>query len=63
VNKASEGFLYPLGGFCVWGGDPVNTEDFKRKLTAILSADVASVRMWQVTVALWVKMRLPQSKR
>jgi adenylate cyclase len=40
VKEASEGFLYPFGGFCVLGGDPVTTEEFKRKLTAILSADV-----------------------
>ena len=40
MNKASERFLRPLGGFCFWGGDPVNTEELKRKLTAILSADV-----------------------
>jgi adenylate cyclase len=32
--------LFPFGGFFVWGVDPVNTEEFKRKLTAILSADV-----------------------
>jgi len=41
MRKASEGFLYPLGGFCIWGGDPMAIEDFKRKLTAIFSADVA----------------------
>jgi adenylate cyclase len=40
VKKAFEGFLYPFGGFFIWGGDPMATEDFKRKLTAILSADV-----------------------
>jgi TolB-like protein/class 3 adenylate cyclase len=40
VKKAFKGFLYPFGGFCVWGGDSVNMEEFKRKLTAILSADV-----------------------
>ncbi len=32
--------MFPFGGFFVWGVDPVNTEEFKRKLTAILSADV-----------------------
>ena len=32
--------MSPLGGFYVWEGDPVNTQEFKRKLTAILSADV-----------------------
>jgi adenylate cyclase len=40
VNKASEGFLYPFVGFFIWRGDPVNTEEFKRRLTAIFSADV-----------------------
>ncbi len=40
-NKASTGQLYPLGGFCILGGDPMNTQDFKRKLTAVFSADVA----------------------
>jgi adenylate cyclase len=38
-NKASKGFLYPSEVFD-FGGDPVSTEDFKRRLTAILSADV-----------------------
>jgi TolB-like protein/class 3 adenylate cyclase len=41
VKEASEGFLYPFGGFCVLGGDLMNQEGFKRKLTAVLSADVA----------------------
>jgi adenylate cyclase len=40
VKEASEGFLYPFRGFCVLGGDLMNQEEFKRKLTAILSADV-----------------------
>ena len=40
AKKASEGFLYPSGGFFVWGGDPVMEERAKRKLSAILSADV-----------------------
>jgi adenylate cyclase len=40
VKEASEGFFYPSGGFCILGGDFVNREEFKRKLTAILSADV-----------------------
>jgi adenylate cyclase len=40
VKKAFEGFLYPFGGFCFWGGDPMATDDVKRKLTAIFSADV-----------------------
>ncbi len=39
-NKASGGFLYLPGGSCVRGGDPMTEEAFKRKLTAILSADV-----------------------
>jgi adenylate cyclase len=39
--KASKAFLCLLGGFCIWGGDPMNTEGFKRKLTSMLSADVA----------------------
>ncbi|TES90060.1 MAG: hypothetical protein E3J94_05565 [Desulfobacteraceae bacterium] len=38
--QASEGFFYLLGRSCIWGGTPVSTEQFRRKLTAILSADV-----------------------
>jgi adenylate cyclase len=30
----------PIGGFCIWGGDPVEEGRPKRKLAAILSADV-----------------------
>ena len=30
----------PFGGFCILGGDSIATENFKRKLTTILSADV-----------------------
>ena len=41
VIKASKGFLCLPGGFLYLGGDLMATEDFKRKLTAILSADVA----------------------
>jgi hypothetical protein len=37
--KASDGFLYPIGGFCVWGDDAMSEEQAKRKLAAILSAD------------------------
>ena len=37
---ASKGFSYPFGGFCIFGGNPMATEGFKRKLTAIFSADV-----------------------
>jgi adenylate cyclase len=37
--KASRGFFYSRGGFCVWGDDPVSEEQAKRKLAAILSAD------------------------
>jgi adenylate cyclase len=40
TKKASTGYLYPIGGFCIWGGAPMTNESFKRKLTAILSADV-----------------------
>ena len=43
MNKASEGFLYPLGGFYFWGGDHVNTQEFKRRLTTMFSADVAGL--------------------
>ncbi len=32
--------MVPTGGFCIWGGDRMSPESFKRKLTAILSADV-----------------------
>jgi len=39
-EEASKGFLYPFGGFCISGGDPMSAEEFKRRLTAILSADV-----------------------
>jgi hypothetical protein len=37
--------LYPFGGFFIWGGDPMATEDFKRKLTAVMSADVVGVKL------------------
>lgn len=38
---ASTAFVYPLGGFFHKGeGDPMTAEDVKRKLRAILSADV-----------------------
>jgi adenylate cyclase len=30
-----------FGGFFNFGGDPMNTQVFKRKLTAVFSADVA----------------------
>jgi hypothetical protein len=40
-SKASGGYSYLLGGFSHFGGDRMNTQDFKRKLTAIMSADVA----------------------
>ena len=40
TKKASAGNLYPIGGFCILEGDPMTEESFKRKLTAILSADV-----------------------
>jgi adenylate cyclase len=38
--RASSGYLYLLGGFCVSRGAFMNTERTKRKLAAILSADV-----------------------
>jgi adenylate cyclase len=40
VKKACWGFPYPLGGFFIQGGDVLAPEDFKRKLTAVFSADV-----------------------
>jgi hypothetical protein len=40
VKKASKGMLYPFGGFSFWGGDSIAADKFKRRLTAILSADV-----------------------
>lgn len=39
-NKASKGFFYVHGGFSIWGDHPVSEDRAKRKLTAILSADV-----------------------
>jgi adenylate cyclase len=39
-DEPSEGALYPFGGFYVWGGDPMTEQQAKRKLAAILSADV-----------------------
>jgi hypothetical protein len=40
-NKGSvRGILYIPGGFCIWGGDPTVEDRTKRKLSAILSADV-----------------------
>ena len=41
-KKASRGYLYPRGGFCILGMvSPWPAEGYKRKLTAIMSADVA----------------------
>jgi adenylate cyclase len=41
-RKASCGDFYPLGGFSIFSGNEfMNTQDFKRKLTAVASADVA----------------------
>ena len=37
---ASKGLSYPSGGFCIFGGILMAPEGFKRKLTAIFSADV-----------------------
>ena len=39
-NTTSKEFLFLLGGFYIWGGDSMTEESTKRKLTAILSADV-----------------------
>ncbi len=41
MKKAFKGFLCPSGGFCILGSDLMAEERFTRKLTAILSADVA----------------------
>jgi len=38
-RKASGGYLYLLGGIFILGRDPMNTQDFKRKFTAVFSAD------------------------
>jgi hypothetical protein len=38
---ASAGCHYAPGGFFHLGDDPMNTQDFKRELTAVFSADVA----------------------
>jgi adenylate cyclase len=40
ANKASKGFLYLPKGFYIWGGTPMTHEGYRRKLTAIMSADV-----------------------
>lgn len=40
LKEASNGLLYVHGGFSIWGVGPVNEERAKRKLTAILSADI-----------------------
>jgi adenylate cyclase len=40
-SGASKGLRFPSGGFFILGSDPMNTQDFKRKLTAVFSADVA----------------------
>jgi hypothetical protein len=37
---ASKGFSHPFGGFCIFGGNAMSAEGFRRKLLAILSADV-----------------------
>jgi len=39
-SEASEGLRFLSRGFFNLGGDPMSAESFKRKLTAILSADV-----------------------
>ena len=40
AKKASAGYLYPIGGLYILGDDLMTADAFKRKLTAILSADV-----------------------
>lgn len=40
MTQASRAFLCFQGGFPICRGDPMPKEDFKRKLTAIFSADV-----------------------
>jgi class 3 adenylate cyclase len=39
-GKAFKGVLYSLGGFSIWRADSMMKKRAKRKLTAILSADV-----------------------
>ena len=39
-NKVSNGLLYVHGAFLFREGISVNTDEFKRRLTAIFSADV-----------------------
>jgi adenylate cyclase len=39
--RASKGLSFLSGGYCIFRGDPMTTQDFKRKLTAVFSADVA----------------------
>ena len=39
-QSASWGHVWPLGGFYFFG-DQMNSEEFERRLSAILSADVA----------------------
>jgi adenylate cyclase len=40
-SEVSWGSLYLPGGFFIRGGDPMATQGYKRKLTTVLSADVA----------------------
>jgi hypothetical protein len=40
-KQASRGVHMPFWRLFLLGGDPMNTQDFKRKLTAVFSADVA----------------------
>jgi len=45
---ASMGHSHPFGGFYVCGGDPMTEDRVKRKLSAILSADVptGNLKLW-----------------
>jgi hypothetical protein len=49
TNKASWGFLYPIGGFCIWRGGFLNGESFKSKLVMILSADAKGKEVQDAT--------------
>ncbi len=50
------GTSVPLGRLFLLGSDPTNTQDFQRKLTAVLSADVAGYsRMMREDEAATVK--------
>ncbi len=48
-NKASAGYLYPIGGFCIWRGNFLNGESFKPKLIVILTADTKGKEVQDAT--------------